>query len=60
MIIRCVLFVRHEASSGYYHIFAYFLARVLVDVALVNILPFVLFSTVVYWMMGEISDDDER
>lgn len=46
-------FIRHEQSSGYYHIGAYFLARVIIDVTLVNMLSLVLFSTVVYWMIGK-------
>jgi ATP-binding cassette subfamily G (WHITE) protein 2 len=47
---------RHEASSGYYHIWAYFLARVIIDLTLVNMLPYMLFSAIVYWMIGFVSN----
>eukprot|EP00118_Oscarella_pearsei_P017736 m.178411 g.178411 ORF g.178411 m.178411 type:complete len:412 (+) comp39173_c0_seq32:997-2232(+) len=43
---------RHESASGYYHILSYFLARVACDLLFVNILPYVLFASVTYWMMG--------
>lgn len=45
------LFV-HEYISGYYRVSVYFLSKILSDVLFLRTIPAVIFSCVVYWMIG--------
>ena len=46
-----VLFI-HENASGYYHVSTYFLAKLICDLIPLRLIPSVLFSTIVYFMIG--------
>uniref|UniRef100_A0A671PPF1 ATP-binding cassette sub-family G member 2-like n=1 Tax=Sinocyclocheilus anshuiensis TaxID=1608454 RepID=A0A671PPF1_9TELE len=45
------LFV-HEYISGYYRVSVYFLSKILSDVLTLRTIPAIIFSCVVYWMIG--------
>ncbi|XP_073679192.1 broad substrate specificity ATP-binding cassette transporter ABCG2-like isoform X2 [Garra rufa] len=45
------LFV-HEYTSGYYRVSVYFLSKILSDVLFLRTIPGIIFSCVVYWMIG--------
>ncbi|XP_026055613.1 ATP-binding cassette sub-family G member 2-like [Carassius auratus] len=45
------LFV-HEYISGYYRVSVYFLSKVLSDILTLRTIPSIIFSCVVYWMIG--------
>uniref|UniRef100_A0A8C1XZP6 ATP-binding cassette, sub-family G (WHITE), member 2a n=1 Tax=Cyprinus carpio TaxID=7962 RepID=A0A8C1XZP6_CYPCA len=45
------LFV-HEYISGYYRVSVYFLSKVLSDILTLRTIPAIIFSCVVYWMIG--------
>lgn len=45
------LFV-HEYISGYYRVSVYFLTKILSDILTLRTIPAVIFSCVVYWMLG--------
>ncbi|XP_058619421.1 broad substrate specificity ATP-binding cassette transporter ABCG2-like isoform X2 [Onychostoma macrolepis] len=45
------LFV-HEYISGYYRVSVYFLSKILSDVLFLRTIPAIIFSCVVYWMIG--------
>jgi len=44
---------RHETSSGYYRVSAYFLAKVITDLLIVRLVPLLLFSAISYYMIGK-------
>lgn len=46
-----VLFI-HENASGYYHVSTYFLAKLVCDLVPLRIIPSIIFSTIVYFMIG--------
>lgn len=46
-----VLFI-HENASGYYHVSTYFIAKLICDLIPLRIVPSILFSTIVYFMIG--------
>jgi ATP-binding cassette subfamily G (WHITE) protein 2 len=46
-----VLFI-HENASGYYHVSTYFIAKLICDLIPLRIIPSILFSTIVYFMIG--------
>lgn len=46
-----VLFI-HENASGYYHVSTYFIAKLLCDLIPLRIIPSILFSSIVYFMIG--------
>ncbi|CAF0913579.1 unnamed protein product [Rotaria sordida] len=46
-----VLFI-HENASGYYHVSTYFIAKLLCDLIPLRIIPSILFSAIVYFMIG--------
>ena len=46
-----VLFI-HENASGYYHVSTYFIAKLVCDLIPLRIIPSILFSTIVYFMIG--------
>ena len=46
-----VLFI-HENASGYYHVSTYFIAKLVCDLIPLRIVPSILFSTIVYFMIG--------
>jgi len=46
-----VLFI-HENAGGYYHVSTYFIAKLMCDLVPVRIIPSVLFSIIVYFMIG--------
>ena len=46
-----VLFI-HENASGYYHVSTYFVAKLVCDLIPLRIVPSILFSIVVYFMIG--------
>ena len=48
---NCKLF-RHENTSGYYSVAAYFLARVMVEFIILRFLPTIVLAAVSYWMVG--------
>ncbi|KAL1249214.1 hypothetical protein QQF64_020219 [Cirrhinus molitorella] len=50
-IIERKLFV-HEYISGYYRVSVYFLSKILSDVLFLRTIPGIIFSCVVYWMIG--------
>ncbi|RXN02277.1 ATP-binding cassette sub-family G member 2-like [Labeo rohita] len=50
-IIERKLFV-HEYISGYYRVSVYFLSKVLSDVLFLRTIPGIIFSCVIYWMIG--------
>ena len=43
---------RHENSSGYYRVSAYFLAKIICDVLPLRVLPTIVFAAISYWMIG--------
>ena len=43
---------RHENTSGYYSVGAYFLARVMVDFVILRFLPTIVLAAISYWMVG--------
>ncbi|XP_050952215.1 broad substrate specificity ATP-binding cassette transporter ABCG2 [Labeo rohita] len=45
------LFV-HEYISGYYRVSVYFLSKILSDVLFLRTIPGIIFSCVIYWMIG--------
>nr|XP_055044667.1 broad substrate specificity ATP-binding cassette transporter ABCG2 isoform X1 [Misgurnus anguillicaudatus]XP_055044668.1 broad substrate specificity ATP-binding cassette transporter ABCG2 isoform X1 [Misgurnus anguillicaudatus] len=45
------LFV-HEYISGYYRVSVYFLTKILSDILTLRTIPAIIFSCVVYWMLG--------
>jgi ATP-binding cassette subfamily G (WHITE) protein 2 len=45
-----VLFI-HENASGYYHVSTYFIAKLMCDLIPLRIIPSILFSTIVYFMI---------
>ncbi|RXN11971.1 ATP-binding cassette sub-family G member 2-like protein [Labeo rohita] len=50
-IIERKLFV-HEYISGYYRVSVYFLSKVLSDILFLRTIPGIIFSCVIYWMIG--------
>ena len=46
-----VLFI-HENASGYYHVSTYFIAKLVCDLIPLRIIPSILFSSIVYFMIG--------
>ncbi len=46
-----VLFI-HENASGYYHVSTYFIAKLVCDLIPLRVIPSILFSTIVYFMIG--------
>lgn len=46
-----VLFI-HENASGYYHVSTYFIAKLVCDLIPLRIIPSILFSVLVYFMIG--------
>ncbi|RXN08400.1 ATP-binding cassette sub-family G member 2-like protein [Labeo rohita] len=50
-IIERKLFV-HEYISGYYRVSVYFLSKILSDVLFLRTIPGIIFSCVIYWMIG--------
>ncbi|CAF4539458.1 unnamed protein product [Rotaria sp. Silwood1] len=46
-----VLFI-HENASGYYHVSTYFIAKLMCDLIPLRIIPSIIFSTIVYFMIG--------
>jgi ATP-binding cassette subfamily G (WHITE) protein 2 len=46
-----VLFI-HQNASGYYHVSTYFIAKLVCDLIPLRIIPSILFSTIVYFMIG--------
>ncbi|KTF71847.1 hypothetical protein cypCar_00043380 [Cyprinus carpio] len=42
----------HEYISGYYRVSVYFLSKVLSDILTLRTIPAIIFSCVVYWMIG--------
>lgn len=46
-----VLFI-HENASGYYHVSTYFIAKLVCDLIPLRIIPSILFSVIVYFMIG--------
>uniref|UniRef100_A0A672PE60 ATP-binding cassette, sub-family G (WHITE), member 2a n=1 Tax=Sinocyclocheilus grahami TaxID=75366 RepID=A0A672PE60_SINGR len=43
---------KHEYISGYYRVSVYFLSKILSDVLTLRTIPAIIFSCVVYWMIG--------
>ncbi|ESO99617.1 hypothetical protein LOTGIDRAFT_141832 [Lottia gigantea] len=43
----------HENVSGFYRVSAYFLAKVFCDVIPMRLIPVIVFSSIVYWMVGK-------
>ncbi|CAF2517246.1 unnamed protein product [Rotaria sp. Silwood2] len=46
-----VLFI-HENASGYYHVSTYFIAKLMCDLIPLRIIPSIIFSAIVYFMIG--------
>ncbi len=46
-----VLFI-HENASGYYHVSTYFIAKLMCDLIPLRVIPSIIFSIIVYFMMG--------
>ena len=46
-----VLFI-HENASGYYHVSTYFIAKLICDLIPLRVVPSILFSIIVYFMIG--------
>ncbi|KAL0157505.1 hypothetical protein M9458_045581, partial [Cirrhinus mrigala] len=42
----------HEYISGYYRVSVYFLSKVLSDILFLRTIPGIIFSCMVYWMIG--------
>ncbi|CAF1440836.1 unnamed protein product [Rotaria magnacalcarata] len=42
----------HENASGYYHVSTYFIAKLICDLIPLRIIPSIIFSTIVYFMIG--------
>ena len=49
MINHC----RHENSSGYYRVSAYFIAKIMCDLIPLRLIPLCLFTVIVYFMLGQ-------
>ena len=47
-------FYRHEYASGYYRVFAYFLAKLFADLLPIRTIGPIVFCSVTYWMVGEL------
>ncbi|RXN08401.1 ATP-binding cassette sub-family G member 2-like protein [Labeo rohita] len=43
---------RHEYISGYYRVSVYFLSKILSEVLFLRTIPVIIFSCVIYWMIG--------
>ncbi|KAL0157495.1 hypothetical protein M9458_045571, partial [Cirrhinus mrigala] len=48
----------HEYISGYYRVSVYFLSKIMSDVLFLRTIPGIIFSCVVYWMIGLKSTPD--
>uniref|UniRef100_A0A673MZP7 ATP-binding cassette, sub-family G (WHITE), member 2a n=1 Tax=Sinocyclocheilus rhinocerous TaxID=307959 RepID=A0A673MZP7_9TELE len=46
------MFSQHEHISGYYRVSVYFLSKILSDILTLRTIPAIIFSCVVYWMIG--------
>uniref|UniRef100_A0A673N692 ATP-binding cassette, sub-family G (WHITE), member 2a n=1 Tax=Sinocyclocheilus rhinocerous TaxID=307959 RepID=A0A673N692_9TELE len=46
-------FTKHEHISGYYRVSVYFLSKILSDILTLRTIPAIIFSCVVYWMIGQ-------
>lgn len=44
----------HENVSGYYSVSVYFLSKLMFDVLPTRLVSVVLFSSIAYWMIGEL------
>uniref|UniRef100_A0A673N8M8 ATP-binding cassette, sub-family G (WHITE), member 2a n=1 Tax=Sinocyclocheilus rhinocerous TaxID=307959 RepID=A0A673N8M8_9TELE len=49
---RCFTLKLHEHISGYYRVSVYFLSKILSDILTLRTIPAIIFSCVVYWMIG--------
>ncbi len=52
LFIKERVFFIHENASGYYHVSTYFIAKLLCDLIPLRIIPSILFSSIVYFMIG--------
>uniref|UniRef100_A0A673N697 ATP-binding cassette, sub-family G (WHITE), member 2a n=1 Tax=Sinocyclocheilus rhinocerous TaxID=307959 RepID=A0A673N697_9TELE len=50
---RCFTLKLHEHISGYYRVSVYFLSKILSDILTLRTIPAIIFSCVVYWMIGQ-------
>ena len=53
MLSKIVYICRHENTSGFYRVSSYFLSTVVCDVIPMRLIPTLVFSAIVYFMMGE-------
>uniref|UniRef100_A0A673N8L4 ATP-binding cassette, sub-family G (WHITE), member 2a n=1 Tax=Sinocyclocheilus rhinocerous TaxID=307959 RepID=A0A673N8L4_9TELE len=52
MFSQCFTLKLHEHISGYYRVSVYFLSKILSDILTLRTIPAIIFSCVVYWMIG--------
>ena len=45
----------HENVSGYYRVSVFFLAKVLIDLILMRILPLCIYTVIAYFMVGKLN-----
>ena len=54
MVLKMLMYIcRHENTSGFYRVSSYFLSTVVCDVIPMRLVPTLVFSAIVYFMMGE-------
>ena len=43
----------HENSNGFYRVSVYFISKIFCDIIPMRLIPVIMFSSIVYWMIGK-------